>query len=431
MPKARRELYVELPDEDPMMQKGCVGLLFRSMYGTQDASNLWQEDYTGTLAQRGYVPGQSNPAVFLSHRGDGRMLVHGDDFVLLADDEEIQVAEQLLKSKYKVKVVSVIGDGSLQQEAVILNRIVRYVPQNKSNKMAMEIEPDQRHVDILLREHGLDDFRSKGVDTPRVKKSESQVFAGLELHPLDREGVRLYRSGTLRISYLSRRMQNPTQADLVELKRVARYLLKFPRAVLIFEEQELPKELNGWVDSDFAGDLVSRRSSSGLVLLFGRHCLKTSSSVQEPIGLSSGESAFYACVKGGAALLGMRSLMLDWGVCPKLTLNIRTDSSAAKGFAARRGLGRQRHVSTRFLWLQDKVSKGELRMVKVDTSEQLADFLTKPVTARWLAAWSGVSRGPFFSATWIGFLTCRFALFSMRNSFLASDARVYNPVVWK
>ena len=56
-----------------------------------------------------------------------------------------------------------IGDGSLQQEAVILNRIVRYVP---PNRMAMEIEPDQRHVDILLREHGLDDSRSKGVDTP-------------------------------------------------------------------------------------------------------------------------------------------------------------------------------------------------------------------------------------------------------------------------
>ena len=149
-------------------------------------------------------------------------------------------------------------------------------------------------------------------------------------------------------SVYSRRMQNPTQADLVQLKRAVRYLLKFPRAVLVFEEQELPKELNGWVDADFAGDLVSRRSSSGLLLLFGRHCLKTSSSVQGPIGLSSGESEFYACVKG-AALLGMRSLMLDWGICPKLTLIIRTDPSAAKGFATRRGLGRQRHVSTRFL----------------------------------------------------------------------------------
>ena len=43
------------------------------------------------------------------------MLVHGDDFVLLADDGEIKAVEQLLKSKYTVKVVAVIGDGSLQQ----------------------------------------------------------------------------------------------------------------------------------------------------------------------------------------------------------------------------------------------------------------------------------------------------------------------------
>ena len=106
MPKARRELYVELADEDPMKVKGFVGLLLRSMYGTQDASNLWQEGYTGTLAQRGYTPGRSNPAVVHSHRGDGRMLVHGDDFVLLVDDGEIKAVEQLLKNKYTVKVVS-------------------------------------------------------------------------------------------------------------------------------------------------------------------------------------------------------------------------------------------------------------------------------------------------------------------------------------
>ena len=184
---------------------------------------------------------------------------------------------------------------------------------------------------------------------------------------------------------LSRRMQNPTQADLVELKRAVRYLLKFPRTVLVCEEQELPKELNGWVDADFAGDLVSRRSSSGLVLLFGRLASKRLRRCRNQLGFLLENPSFTLVWKGGAALLGMRSLMLDWGVCPKLTLKIRTDSSAVKGFATRRGLGRQRHVSTRFLWLQDKVSKGELKVVKVGTADQLADFLTKPVAARWLA----------------------------------------------
>ena len=204
-------------------------------------------------------------------------------------------------------------------------------------------------VDILLREHGLDDSRSKGVDTPRVKKSEYQVFAGLESPPLDREGVRLYRSGAMRISYLgqdradvqeaakclSRLMQSPTQADLVELKRAVRYLLKFPRAVLVFDEQELARELNGWVDTDFAGELVSRRSSSGLVLLFGRHCLKTSSSVQEPIGLSSGESEFYACVKGWSSVAG--NAVIDDG----LGSLIQIDSEDSNGLQCGQGFRNQ------------------------------------------------------------------------------------------
>ena len=69
-----------------------------------------------------------------------------------------------------------IGDGSLQQEVDILNRIVRYVPPNKANRMAMEIEPDQPHVDILLREYGLDNSRSKGADTP---ESEEIRVAGV------------------------------------------------------------------------------------------------------------------------------------------------------------------------------------------------------------------------------------------------------------
>ena len=90
-PSARRELYVELPDEDPMKQKECVGLLSRSMYGTQDASNLWQEDYTGTLAQRGCSLGPVQPGSVSFSSWRWRMLVH--DFVLLADDEEIKVVE--------------------------------------------------------------------------------------------------------------------------------------------------------------------------------------------------------------------------------------------------------------------------------------------------------------------------------------------------
>ena len=60
-----------------------VGLLMRTMYGTQDAANLWQKDYTNLLHIGGFVAGKSSSAVFYSARLDSRMLVHGDDFVML------------------------------------------------------------------------------------------------------------------------------------------------------------------------------------------------------------------------------------------------------------------------------------------------------------------------------------------------------------
>ena len=84
------------------------------------------------------------------------------------------------------------------------------------------------------------------------------------------------------------------------------------------------------VDADFAGDLVSRRSSSDLYFFSESIVSKRLLRCRGLIGLSSGESEFYARVKGGATLLGMRSLMLDLGICPKLTLNFRMDSSAAR-----------------------------------------------------------------------------------------------------
>eukprot|EP00971_Amphidinium_carterae_P316023 6281649-Amphidinium_carterae.1 len=49
---AQRDLYVELPPEDEHQEgdsEPMCGLLLRSMYGTQDASQIWQKDYTKLL----------------------------------------------------------------------------------------------------------------------------------------------------------------------------------------------------------------------------------------------------------------------------------------------------------------------------------------------------------------------------------------------
>ena len=61
----------------------------------------------------------------------------------------------------------------------------------------------------------------------------------------------------------------------------------------------------------------------------------------------------------------------------EMSLEILSDSSAARAFASRRGLGRQRHVQTRYLWLQERVAAAHLSVQKVKTTHNVADILTK------------------------------------------------------
>ncbi len=55
------------------------------------------------------------------------------------------------------------------------------------------------------------------------------------------------------------------------------------------------------------------------------------------------------------------------------------DAEAARAIASRQGSGKVRHLEVRYLWLQDQVRRGEIRLVKVWGKENPADVLTKPM----------------------------------------------------
>ncbi len=66
-------------------------------------------------------------------------------------------------------------------------------------------------------------------------------------------------------------------------------------------------------------------------------CLKTWSSTQAVMALSSGEAEYFAALKGASLALGMRSIARDLGI--ELKIHLHTDSAAAKGIMLRRCLG--------------------------------------------------------------------------------------------
>ena len=231
----------------------------------------------------------------------------------------------------------------------------------------------------------------KGVSTPGEKKKLSDVVATSGLPPLNPERTTLFRSLVMRAQFLghdradiaesvkslTRTMKSPTEADFKDLKRLGRYLIGKPRVLNLFESQRESKVIKVFCESDHAGCLLTRRSTTGLVITVGRHTIKTTSNVQSTIALSSGESEFYALVKACAFGLSVQALYRDWGL--EMDLVVASDSSAARGTASRRGLGKLRHAQTRYLWIQERVAKNELKIVAVGTKRNVADLCTKPV----------------------------------------------------
>jgi hypothetical protein len=80
--------------------------------------------------------------------------------------------------------------------------------------------------------------------------------------------------------------------------------------------------------------------------------------------------------------LGIQAIARDMGI--DLNIFVDTDSSAAKGIASRRGLGKMRHIEVNQLWLQDKVAEGIVKIIKIPGTGNQADILTKHVDAQTL-----------------------------------------------
>ena len=107
----------------------------------------------------------------------------------------------------------------------------------------------------------------------------------------------------------------------------------------------------------------------------GGHTLKSWSSTQKSITLSSGEAELVAVVKMSCELIGMIQLIKDWGMVKYG--RVWVDSSAALGIIKRKGNGKMRHVRVGQLWVQQAQEEGELSYEKIGGTDNPSDLMTK------------------------------------------------------
>ena len=319
-------------------------------------------DWQATLEEGGYKVGVANPALF--HRSEDG--VHGDDFAVVGSRRALDRMGKTLSRKYSMRESHRLGFGShCERHAELLNRVVS-VGTDSGGRRYLKVEPDIRHAELVLRNLGLEGSKAKPLTTPGFKVDEKELTLREKEVPLESQDATRYRSCVMRLSYLAldradlgepvkclaRSMAKPTPGSLRDLKNVARYLLGTKHMALHLWRRTFPKCISTYVDNDFAGCRLTRRSTTGMVQMVGGHAVKHTSNLQGGTGLNVSGCEYYGLTHGAAHGLGLRSYMADLGF--EMSLEILSDSSAARAFASRRGLGRQRHVQKRYLWLQER-----------------------------------------------------------------------------
>ena len=267
----------------------------------------------------------------------------------------------------------------------MLNRIVR------ATADGIEIEADQRHAEIVVRQLQLED--SNGVVSPWDESADPKTTDsdGRDLRDhCDPETNSLYKSITARFNYLSmdrpdlqyavkelcRNMSAPTWLDWAHMRRVGRYLAGKPRLVIKFEFQGNIAELTAMSDANWAGCKETRKITSGGCLLIGKHLIKSWSKTQHAIATSSAESEGIALVKTTSEAIGLARIVEEFTGNP-MRIALWADASAALGMLDRVGSGKVRHVDVGILWLQQKWLKHIVNFSQIPGQDNYSNLMTK------------------------------------------------------
>ena len=156
------------------------------------------------------------------------------------------------------------------------------------------------------------------------------------------------------------------------------------------------KQLNCYVDADFAGAYTAEisndpticRSRTGFVILYASCPVLWTSKLQTEIALSTVEAEYIALSQSLRELIPMKEILKELsGILEIPETEIKThctvfeDNKGAEELArTAKYRPRTKHIAIKYHHFRDHVRNGSISIERVDTLNQKADILTKPLT---------------------------------------------------
>ncbi len=118
-------------------------------------------------------------------------------------------------------------------------------------------------------------------------------------------------------SELSKYVQTPGKVHRDAAHHVLRDLRGTYDQTIVYERTDiLAHTIWGWVDSDWAADLDSRRSHTGYILILSGGAVSWKSRRQDCVSLSTSEAEYVAASQCGQEVVYLREILRDFGFAP-------------------------------------------------------------------------------------------------------------------
>jgi hypothetical protein len=164
------------------------------------------------------------------------------------------------------------------------------------------------------------------------------------------------------------------------VKRIIRYVAGTLNHGLYYPRCPREAHLVGYSDSDHAGDIDTSKSTSGVLFFFGKCLVSWQSVKQQVVALSSCEAEYIAASITSTQAIWLVRLLSDLLGRDTGAVELRVDSKSTLALPKNPVFHeRSKHIRVRHHFIRGYLEKGSIKAGYINTKDQLADLLTKPL----------------------------------------------------
>lgn len=373
-------VYVRQPEGYEVPGKEhWVCRLNKALYGLKQSTRAWFGTIAPALLEFEFEMCESDHSIFVHTNKKGLktyIALYVDDFLISSEDEgDLAEIKRRLSERFEMKDMGVARK--------FLGIEIEY-----GEDGSVKIHQEQYIRDILAR-HGMSECNpvSTPLDTSikLATTTDSESLANQKHYQMI-VGELMFAAIATRpdimcaVGQLSQFNSNPSSKHLFAAKRVLRYLQGTLTLGITYRLP--PVKLTGLTDADWAGDINTRRSTTGYVVMLNNGAIAWRSKRQVTVALSTTEAEYMALTEATKELKWMRQFLTELGQGPgKEATVLCTDNQGAIALAKNPvSHAKSKHIDIRHHFIRDAVMDKIIWLQYVPTEEMTADSLTKALS---------------------------------------------------